>query len=221
MKDVDGQEFFRVFESVAKRIKVVRRTGNSLTVTIPHPIVKHLKLKEGDRVFFYPISEEEAGIRRNVNNVREFILEEIERMQKARELMSRLGEELGKGNISIMDELKHIKKELKTMSRMLARIHDELFPEFMISIPYEDLLLMEIAGEIEMERDDEFKGVIESIKKFKQRRELLREAVENLKEWIESGFIKKEDGERLLNMVQNELKFENQRLKILEDILKF
>ena len=216
MKDVDGQDFFRVLESVARRIKEVRRTGSSLTVTIPHPIVKHLGLREGDRIFFYPIGEREAGIRRDVGNVREFILEEIERMQKARELMSRLGEELGKGNVSIIDELRSIRNEIREVSSMLRKVSAGR----MLHFSDEDSYLTAIALEIESEREDEFQGILEGIKRLRERRDLLRRAVENLMDWMEEGSIDREEGKTLLERMRGELQLADQRLALIEKLLR-
>lgn len=203
------------FELVQKYVKKVKKSGSSLRVVIPSPIVKHIGLKNGDWIYFYPIDEGEAGMRR-VGTPEDVVHVELERRQRVKEFMERLPEEIAGGNISALGEFKELMGELREAVKILKEIAESRTLHF----SDENAYFADIMFELENEREDEFEEVLEGVGKLMRRRDTLVSAIENLTRWTDEGRVKRDDAVVIIERLKAELELTEERLNQIRKVME-
>lgn len=203
--------------NILKSIRPVQKSGGSLRVVIPSLIVKHLGLKEGDAVYFNPIEKGAAKmVKVSSENIEEVILQEIERRQRIKKLIERVPEELSVGNISILEELEKIRKELRNIITLLKKFAEDRGLYF----TDEDSYLADIVFELESEREEEFQEILDYVKALRERREKITKALRNIEKWLDEGKLAEKTARDISEKLKGELELIDRRIKILRKVIE-
>jgi len=202
-----------------KLVKTVEKAGGSLRVVIPGLVAKHLDIKKGDSVVFLPKGEGEAIIVKvRPGTIEKFsyeILAELEKRKRVKSFVERLPEEISRENISVIDEFKELMDELRESVRILREIARRE-----LHFSDENEYFASIILELESEREEEFKGILDYTKMLRERREKIMKALGNIEKWLSKGKITERIAREISERLKGELELVDRRIEMLREVIE-